>query len=443
MDSFDNDRDEVIQRFHDSDIEIAITIASDIESNDNGLKIAERYPFIYATAGIHPHDARLFNEVVYERLRALCNNKKIVAIGETGLDYYYDNSPRDIQRHVFRRLINLAKEVDFPVVIHSRDSKEDTLEIINDEEVSNGVLHCFSGDEEMAERAMAMGLYISFAGTVTFKNANRLREIVRLVPDDYLLVETDAPYLSPAPFRGKRNEPAHIIHTVKAISEVRGVSHKDIDRITTLNAKRLFRIGAIPVDGEIAYKIRDSLYLNVTNRCTNKCSFCVRFQKNFVKGHNLRLSHEPDEGELIAAIGDPGSYSEVVFCGYGEPLIRLDTVKSVSKWIKERGGKVRINTNGQGNLIHKRNILPELHGIVDIIFISLDAQDEETYKKLCMPVYENAYNSVIDFIKEAKKYIPIVTVTIVDAEGVDIEKCKAIAKDIGVGFRLRRLDIVG
>jgi len=278
---------------------------------------------------------------------------------------------------------------------------------------------------------------------VTFKKATGLREIARIIPDTSLLIETDAPYLTPEPFRGKRNEPSYLIHTAAAIAELRGVTLEDIARITSLNAKRLFRIGALPDQGEITYKIRDSLYLNVTNRCTNQCSFCIRFHSDYVKGHHLRLLREPSGQELKAAIGDPSRFKEIVFCGYGEPLLRFDLVKRLSAWIKEQKGRVRINTNGHGNFIQKRNILPELSGIVDSISISLDAQDEETYNSICKPAFQNAYSEVLSFIREAKKVIPDVQVTVVALETVDLEKCRRIAEELGVGFRVREVDRVG
>jgi TatD DNase family protein len=339
--------------------------------------------------------------------------------------------------------LQLAKEVNLPVIVHSREAKKDTLEIIKESGVSKGVLHCFSGDIDMAEKAMAMGFYISIAGPVTFKNARRPKEIAKAIPDDYLLIETDAPYLTPEPFRGRRNEPSFLVHTASTIAELRGITKEDLARVTTLNAKRLFKIGKMPEKGEIAYKIRDNLYLNITNRCTNKCSFCIRFHTDYVKGHNLRLLDEPTEEELKDAIGVPSQYKEVVFCGYGEPLLRLDLVKSVATWIKQNNGRVRINTNGHGNLINQRNILPELKGIVDSISISLDAHDEKTYNRICRPAFQNAFGEVLTFIKEAKKFIPEVRITVVTLEGVDIEKCRKIAEDLGVGFRVRTLDVVG
>jgi TatD DNase family protein len=486
MDDFDPDREDVIKRARNAGIEAIITIGSDLEGNIGGLELSEKYDFIYSSVGIHPHDAKDFTEEIFNQIKKWATpphpplakgglkgdnltkeglqgdnlgkdtppqlppllrggwGGKVVAIGEIGLEYHYDNSPHEIQRQVFMKQLQLAKEVNLPVVIHSREAKKDTLEIIKESGVGKGVLHCFSGDIDMAEKAMAMGFYISIAGPVTFKNAKRPREIAKVIPDDYLLIETDAPYLAPEPFRGKRNEPAYIVNTARVIAELRGISLEDLARVTTLNAKRLFKIGHMPEKGVIAYKIRDRLYLNITNRCTNECSFCIRFHTDYVKGYNLRLSDEPTEEELKGAIGgDPSQYKEVVFCGYGEPLLRLDLVKNVALWIKQNNGRVRINTNGHGNLIHSRNILPELKGIVDSISISLDAHDEETYNRICRPAFKNAYGEVLSFIKEAKKFIPEVKITVVTVEDVDVEKCRKIAEDLGVGFRVRELDVVG
>lgn len=442
MDAFDKDRDDVLKRAKDSGIEAIITIGSDYQSNLDNLSLINKYDLLYASVGIHPHDSMGFNDRIFCELLEWSKIDKVVAIGETGLDYHYEHSPRDVQMEVFKRHLELSKITGLPVVIHSREAKDNTLSILRDSGITKGVLHCFSGDIDMAERAMEMGFYISFSGSITFKNAKKILDIVKAIPDDYLLIETDAPYLTPEPLRGKRNEPSYIVNTVERIASLRGVSPEDIARITTLNAKRLFNLGKLP-ESEIAYRIRDNLYLNITNRCTNRCSFCVKFHTDYVKGHNLRLSKEPSEEELKAAIGDPKKYREVVFCGYGEPLIRLDTVKNISRWIKEKGGRVRINTNGHGNLIHRRNILSELKGIVDSISVSLDVHDEGTYNKICAPAFKNAFKEVLSFIREAKEYIPDVQITVIDMEGVDLEKCRHIAQELGVKLRVRKLGIVG
>jgi len=195
------------------------------------------------------------------------------------------------------------------------------------------------------------------------------------------LLETDAPFLTPQPRRGKRNEPAFVTYAADKLAEIKGLSSRDIARITSLNASLLFGIGGKDKTAKIVYQIRKSLYLNLTNRCTNNCCFCVRNDTTYVKGHNLKLSQEPSIEELWQATTaeDPGRYQEVVFCGLGEPTLRLEVIKEIARRLKTRGIRVRLNTNGQGNLIHARNILPELEGLIDAISVSLNAEDKEKY----------------------------------------------------------------
>jgi TatD DNase family protein len=457
MKQFNEDREEVIKRAQAAGVDTFITIGADLAGCKAAVELSTKYDFIYAAIGMHPHDAKEFSRDIFDQIKAwvvqgsasrpdlnagAARLPKIVAIGEIGLDYHYDHSPRNIQREVFIRQLEFAREVDLPVIVHSREAEEDTLEILRQSGLSKGILHCFSGDVVMADAVLEMGFHVSIAGPVTFKKSMVMKEVAKHIPDERLLVETDAPYLAPEPYRGKRNEPAFVVETAKFIAGLRGISYEDMDRMTTLNARRLFGLLA-PQEGQIAYKIRDSLYLNITNRCTNKCSFCIRYQSDFVKGHNLRLDSEPTEKELKHAIGDPSKYSEVVFCGYGEPTMRLDTVKAIAGWVKERGGKVRLNTNGHGNMINKRSILPELKGLVDAVSVSLDAQDEATYDKACRPAFKNAFPEVVSFIREAKQYIPDVKATVIAMEGVDVEKCKEICESLGVELRVRKLDVVG
>lgn len=188
----------------------------------------------------------------------------------------------------------------------------------------------------------------------------------------------------------------------------------------------------------IAYQIGDNLYLNLTNRCSNDCEFCVRRDKSGLEGHELWLEREPEYAEIIEAIGDPTRYNEVVFVGFGEPLSRIDMVKQVAKWLKEQGVFIRINTNGQANLINGFDVLPELAGLVDAISISLNATSAEEYDKLCHSVYgEEAYGALLEFTREAKNYIPKVTLSIVNYGGVVLEKAQKIADQIGVDLRVR------
>lgn len=442
LEMFKDEISDVLKRAFDNGVNTIITISSDAESIDEAVSLAEQYPMVYATVGIHPHDAKELDDRMLKKIFELSRHPKVVAIGEIGLDYHYENSPKEVQKEAFKKQLELAKEIGLPVVVHSREAFKDTMDIIKSCKINNAVMHCFSGNVIQAKEAMESGFFISISGVVTFKNAKKIKDVAKFIPDEYLMIETDAPYLAPEPMRGKRNEPAFLVYTAKALAQLRAVTEEDIDRITTVNTKRVFKIGDLP-KGEIAYKIRDTLYLNVTNRCTNVCKFCVRFHSDYVKGHNLRLEKEPTAEELITEIGDPQKYKEIVFCGYGEPFLRLDLIKKVAKWIKEHGGRVRINTNGHGNLIHARKVLPELKGLIDSISISLNAHDRETYNKICNPRYSTAYEAVIEFIKDAKKYIPNVQITVVDLPDVDIKKCEEIAKSIGVKFKVRHLDQVG
>lgn len=444
MAPFDKDLNRVIESAKKAGIEYIINIGSDREANKKCLKISGEYSDVYVSVGIHPHNALSLNDGLYSELTAWIKQPKVVAIGEIGLDYHYMHSPKEVQIDAFKKQISLARTSGLPVIVHSREAMEDTLQIIQREASGiSGVLHCFSGDVDMVKRAIDLGFYISIAGPVTFKNAEELRTVTAFIPDERLLIETDAPYLSPVPKRGKRNEPAFLIHTAQVIADVRGVTLSDIARITTLNAMKLFKIGAISDKGEIAYRIRDSLYLNITNRCTNKCGFCVKFHTSFVKGHNLHLEKEPSTEEVIRSIGDPALFKEIVFCGIGEPMMRLDVVKDVSSWIKQKGGKVRINTNGHGNLINKRNVLPELKGLVDSISISLDADNADAYETTCKPTFKNSFEGVLAFIKEAKQNIPDVKITVVDVPEINIERCRQIAEELGVELRVREYNIVG
>jgi TatD DNase family protein len=444
MDAFDKDRNEVIKRADDADIKYIINVGSDREGNIRGLKLAAEHPNIYSAVGIHPHDAKELDDSLFKEITKWSGQPKVIAIGEIGLDYHYMHSPKGIQVDAFRRQITLAKDKGLPIIVHSREAKNDTLRVLREEIIdTTGVLHCFSGDLDMAKKAMELGFYISLAGPVTFKNAKNLVKVAKFIPDEFLLIETDAPYLSPMPVRGRRNEPSFLQHTAEFIADIRGINFVDLARITSLNAKKLFKIGSVTDKGEVVYKIRDSLYLNITNKCTNKCGFCVKFRTSYVKGHNLRLERDPTVLQIIKAIKNPREYKEIVFCGIGEPFLRLDAVKKVAKWIKDQGGKVRVNTNGQGNLIHGKNILPELRGLVDSLSISLDAENEEKYEAVCKPKIKGAYRGILEFIKESKKYIPEVKLTVVKIPEVDVKKCEAVAKGLGVELRVRKFNVVG
>lgn len=443
---FTGDFDSMMQRAADAGVDTIIVVGADLESSFQAAGLAQKYPNLYAAVGIHPHDAARVTEECYAKIIDLARNvDKVVAIGEIGLDFYRDRSPRPDQERVFRRFIQIARELNLPVVVHDRDAHDRVLGILREESAGTvgGVLHCFSGDLAMAMECIELGFSISIPGTVTYPSNIALQDVVKAVKIEHLLIETDCPYLSPVPYRGKRNEPAYVRMTAEKVAELKGLTLEDVARITTLNSERLFRTGNSQ-NAKIAYRIRNSLYLNITNRCSNRCTFCAKFEDFTVKGHYLMLDREPSAPELLNAVFAAGDCDEVVFCGYGEPLIRLDLVKEIAVKLKAQGYKIRINTDGQANLVHSRNILPELAGLVDSVSVSLNAADPATYQKLCnTPFGDEGFQAVCDFLTEAKKHIPHVIASAVTVPGLDVEEVRLLAERLGVDFRVREYAEVG
>ncbi|MGQ3686362.1 MAG: TatD family hydrolase [Candidatus Loosdrechtia sp.] len=439
------DLNAVLLRAKEANIGYIINVGTNLASSQKSIDLANRFENIYASIGIHPHDASKISEQNWQTLASLVKEPKVVAIGETGLDYYRNHSPREVQHYIFRKHLGLAVTHNLPVIIHCRDASDDCLAIMDEYNGAlKGVVHCFSGTREAAKRLIESGFYLSFAGPVTFPNANGLREVVKSVPPERLLLETDSPFLSPQAKRGERNEPSYLCFIIPVLAGIYGLSVEDIERITTFNAYKLFGVGKLEQEGRIAYAIRGSLYINLTNRCSNLCTFCMRESYPVVKGHHLRLEREPGAEEVIRAIGDPEEYEEIVFCGYGEPTERLDVLLSVAKFLKSKGKRIRLDTNGLGDLINGRPVVQELRGLIDTICISLNAETAEKYEEICKPVFgKKAYPALLRFIKDAKEVIPNVLVSIVDIPGVDVEKCRQIAKELGVNFRVRKYNVIG
>ena len=243
--AFDEDRERAIERARAAGVQWIINPGTNLESSRQAVRLAESYPEIYAAVGVHPHDAKTVTESILKELRELAHHPKVVAIGEIGLDYYRDLSPRDVQRSVFRQQLELADELGVPVILHDRDAHKDILAILKEWQVAGrgalpSLFHAFSGDEAMAHRVLEMGYYIAIGGPVTFRNARQLARIVPTIPSDRLVVETDCPFLTPHPHRGKRNEPAYVRLVVEKVAELRGESVDAIARQTTLNARALF-----------------------------------------------------------------------------------------------------------------------------------------------------------------------------------------------------------
>jgi len=397
-------KEDLEETLKDEGLECLITVGYDRKTIKNAIRLSEEKDHFFCAIGFHPHEADKVREEDFEWLKELATkHPKVKALGEMGLDFYKEYSDRKRQEEVFRRQIAIARELGLPIVVHSRDAEEETIRILREEKAYEvgGVMHCFTGSYEFMKACVDLGFYISYSGIITYPNAQALREVVKKTPTYRLLIETDAPFLAPQPVRGKPNKPPYIRYTAEVLAQlIPNSSFEDVERMTSENAKLLFNL----INGKketITYVINNKLYINLTNKCNLHCAFCQRErERNFmVKGYWVWVSRDPSVEEIIKEIGNPKKYEEVVFCGYGEPTLRFSALKEIAKWVKEKGGRVRVDTNGLMFTFLPREKLKELKGLVDVWSVSLNAPDKETYDRVCRPAQVNAFEMVIDLIK--------------------------------------------
>ena len=438
---FEGDLELVLQRAREVGVEHILTVGAEPDRLEAPVRIAQEYPGVWAGVGLHAHEARYYDRAVEARIRELLAEPRVVAVGEIGLDYHYMHSPRDVQLAVFRAQLELACELDKPVVVHVREAHEDALAILTEFRGRlTGVIHCFSGDVRQAEAYLDLGLHLGFGGVVTFKRADLTRQVAALVPEERLLVETDAPYLAPVPFRGKRCEPAHVTLTALRLAELRSTVPTELARTTTANAMRLFRLaGQDP--GTVAYELGRNLYLNVTNRCDLNCRFCLKHDGYQFAGYDLALRRRVVPADVAEAVADKdlSAYEEVVYCGLGEPTLELETLLESARMLRQRGAKrIRLDTDGLANLRHGRDVTPELAQVLDAVSVSLNAQDPETYARLCPSRWgPAAHGEILRFAQQVARRGLAVRLTAVALPEVDAEACERLARDLGVPFLLR------
>lgn len=473
MKEFDRDFDGVIKRMAEAGVTHAVSIGSIAigERIERTLSITGSYDFIYATLGVHPKSPYESLDAVeslfvryYEKL-----GKKIVAVGETGLDYFIPEANtsemaeiKEKQKELFRFQLEISQRFKLPVIVHVRDAYEDAIAILREFagrlSFSGGVIHCFSSaDPAVAYEFLKMGFFISFSGNVTYKKNDGLRAVAKEIPAEKILLETDSPFLAPQQFRGGRNEPSYVKLTAEAVANAKGIEIGKFSELTVQNTVNLFSLeGVSGFYPGVAYKIRNSVYLNLTNKCTNRCVFCPKIRGGGfnVRGYNLELKSEPSAEEAFISILRYNDFNEIVFCGLGEPTLRLETLKAIAGRIKAEAGvgkipggiKVRLDTDGLASAVHKRNVAKELKGLIDSVSISVNAHSGAFYDDICKPQIKTSdepYLSVLDFARECKKYIPDVTLTAVGVPGLDAESVENFAKSIGAYFKLRKLDDVG
>ena len=239
---FSEDYKEVIARAKKTGIAAIINVGADLPTSKRAIELAQKEDLCYAAVGIHPTNTNNLKNEDYQELEDLAQKKKVVAIGEIGLDYFHNNTPEEIQKKCLERQILLAKKLNLPVIIHNRDAHQDVLAVLKEKEVKKGVMHCFSGDINLAQKVLSLGIHISFTGNLTYKKNEGLRAVAKEIPSEKLLLETDCPYLPPQPKRGKRNEPGFLIYTAEELAKIKGISLEELGEITTKNAKSLFKL---------------------------------------------------------------------------------------------------------------------------------------------------------------------------------------------------------
>jgi len=434
---YDGDREKVIGECRANGVKAIVNIGVDLETSRASIALAEKYDFIYATVGYHPHDAKDLDDNIFTEIKKLARRPKVVAIGEIGLDYYRNLSPPEAQLKAFARQLDLADELNLPVVFHIRQALDQTYEILDKRKRHQGILHAFPGDEAEARQGIAMGYFIAFGGPITYPKS-RGPQVAASMPISRLLTETDCPYLPPQQYRGKRNRPDYIHHVIEKLVEAYPrYSYDDIERISEYNAARALNI-KLADPPKLAYKIGRSLYINLTARCTNNCYFCPKNTGCRVAGHNLLLSSEPTESQILEAVRKHNNYDEIVFCGLGEPTLRAELLLSLAEKFKSGQVPLRLNTNGQGSYVNKIDLPQKLAGLIDVVNVSLNAPDAGTYSEICRPQFgEMIYDEVVRFAERCRDAGLQTVLSIVDVPEIDKDECQKLAARLGMPLKIR------
>jgi TatD DNase family protein len=444
MEQFDGDRHEALSRALEAGVGEILNVGYDASTIDSTLRLADEHPPVWAALGIHPHNASEWDDSLEEKLKQLLLRRKVLAVGEIGLDYYRDISPREKQREVFRRQIGIALYFDKPLVIHCRDAFDDVIRILREEGAAEagGIFHAFSGGEREAAAVLGLGFLIGIGGPLTYRNS-KLPEVAVRLPSSAFVLETDCPYLPPEPYRGKRNEPAYVGIVAAKMAELRGVDVEDIERAAETSYRRLLH-GEEDFPPAVAYGLKKNLYINVTSSCTNDCVFCPRLRtENYLYGYNLNLITDPTVDEMVSGADEVlagRDFEEIVFCGYGEPTARIRDLTAAAERLKRHGLPMRLNTNGLGNMINRRDIVPELEALFESVSISLNAPDAGTYVNVCRPdAGEKAFAAVVDFVGRAASSGMDCTVSALDYPEIDMEATRELVESIpGARFRARK-----
>jgi len=405
---FEDDREIAIARAISDGVAAFMNIGYDEESLRETMELIERYPFMFGSAGVHPHDAARYDEQLDAQVRHALDHPRVVAVGEIGLDFYRDLTPRDVQLDVFRRMIRLARERHKPIVIHCRDAFNEVIEtLISEGGTYRGIFHAFSAGEAEARSIFELGFHVGIGGVITYRNA-RLAETVAALPADRIVVETDSPYLTPHPWRGKRNEPAFVAHVLRAVARTRGISLAEADRITTENYLNAMGLAADALPRPV-YKIEDTLYIH-----------CA--------------SAQPADLDAFA----PEDTAEAILTGVADPLENMERVLGLAARARERGWRVRLHTPGLANLAAGRDVTKDLAGAVDEIVVMLFGVNQRQHDELAYPALgAEGWESLRDFVRCSVASGIETVCEFIATPGFESEPCRELARELGARYDIR------
>lgn len=408
-----------------------------LESSLRAASLSENRTGVYAAAGIHPNEFDPDSPHNLAEIPEILLRPRVIAVGETGLDLYRDRTPAKLQIDLFKEHIRLAETFGLTLIVHSRSAEREVLDALGDDVSVPVIMHCYTGPSDTAREAADRGYYVGFAGPLTFRKNSRLRDLAGSLRIDRILVETDAPYLSPEPLRGKRNEPSNVKYIADTMSEIWGRDPSVTTGILLYNSLKALQLGPARRT-DLVYQLYGNIYMNITGRCTNSCRFCIKERTDGIGGYYLKHHGEPLEGRLESIIGTlrPHMGEELVFCGYGEPTMRPELLKRLAGSASDRGFSVRLNTNGTCLTRLSPEQTTELLDPFDAVSVSLNASCREEYNSICRPEDGNTWDRLMEFIELAGR-VASIRLTAVRYSGVDIESVQKLAKSLSLALRIR------
>ena len=426
-----------MHRAFDAGVRGILVPSIDLVSSIRSSSLAHGFG-LWSAAGFHPNHLEDASDIAFRDVAELSLLPQAAAVGETGLDFYRDRFPRDVQSHWFQKHIDLSNDLALPLVVHSRGAEEAVLDILPAAPGFPVVLHSWCGPEEVTSRAVKRGFYIGVTGAVTYRNSQMARNL-GLIPRELILAETDAPFLPPVPHRGERNEPALTTLTAARIALEWDLSISETLSILWENSLRAFRLTPGDRRTHLVYPMDGKLYVNITGMCSASCCFCIRNRQDGLAGYNLRHRSEPSREAVLSALSatDPSGYDEVVFCGYGEPTMRPDLLCEAADRVRSTGGRTRLNTNG---LCLGRMTIPETEAMLgrfDRVSISLNASGAAEHARVCPGASADGWENLMGFIRLVKKLAIPALLTAVEGSGADIPKVRALAERLELPVLIR------